>query len=123
MLVAALLLVLIAAALGTALAVQFLRPTSAASAPWPLAACHGVFGIGGLAFLVIALLRGPPRGLDQGTATFGTISAVLMGLAAAAGFVVLSRHVMTGRRAGGLIGIHATLAVGGVVILAAYLLA
>jgi len=136
MLIVAFIILGCAVALGSALAVLHLRtPTDATSlpasrpvarplawpVPWPLGALHGLLGIGGLICLLLAL-RGPARGLAQGTASFGAIAATLFALAALAGGGILVRHLRRKRRAGALIGIHATLAVGGFVILAAYLL-
>lgn len=120
MLFAAFIILGSAALLGTALAILHLR-VEAGAAPWPLRVLHGILGIGGLACLVF-VLRGPPRGLDEGTASFGMIGAVLITLAALFGVGVLAAHIK-GRRAGTLIGIHATLAVGGIVVLTAYLFA
>jgi hypothetical protein len=120
MLIAAFIGLAAALVLGTALAVVYLRDTPAA--PWPLRTLHGLLGIGGLSCLLLSL-RGPPRGLDQGVASFGAISAGLVAFAALAGVGVLFIHVVKKRRAGSLIGLHATLAVTGFVILAAYLLA
>jgi hypothetical protein len=96
--------------------------TAATAAPWPLAALHALLAIGGLACLAIAL-RGPPRGLDQGTASFGLISAVLIAIAALLGGRMLMLRLRKRRRTGMLIGIHATFAIGGFVILMAYVLA
>jgi hypothetical protein len=112
----------VAVLLGAALAILYLRSDAARAAPWPLSALHGCFAVGGL-FCLILSLRGPPRGLDQGTASFAAISAVLIALAAFVGIGVLLMHRVKRRRAGTLIGLHATLAVSGFVILAAYLLA
>ena len=112
----------VAVLLGGALAVPYLRGGSAQAAPWPVAALHGVIGITGLSGLVMAL-RGPPRGLDQGTVMFGAIAAALFALAALAGLVILYMHRGRKRRAGSLIGLHATLAISSFVVLAAYLFA
>lgn len=111
----------IAVLLGTAIAVFYLRTGTRVPAPWPFAALHGIFAIGGLACLVLAL-QGPPRGLDRGTASFGAISATLLALAALAGGAVLTVRLLKQRRPGTLIALHATLAVSGFVILAAYVL-
>jgi hypothetical protein len=111
-----------AVALGTALAIIYLRGGTAPAIPWPLRTLHGLLGIGGLSCLLLSL-RGPPRGLDQGVASFGAISAGLIAFAALAGLGILFVHVVKKRRAGPLIGLHATLAVTGFVILAAYLAA
>jgi len=124
MLIAAFMILGFAVLLGSALAVLHLRTQPrAASWPvaWPLGALHGLLGIGGLLCLVLAL-RGPPRGLAQGTASFGAIAATLFALAALAGGAILAAHLRKRRRAGALIGVHAALAVSGFVILAAYLL-
>lgn len=104
--------------LGSLLAVLYLRTTGAASAPWLLALMHGALGIGGLGVLALTL-RGPPRGLGQGTGSFGMISFGLLALATIAGIGLLVAHWRR-QRAGMLLGLHATLAVGGFVILTAY---
>lgn len=110
-----------AALLGSTLAVFHLRGATAPAAPWPLAALHGLLGLTGLSCLVLAL-GGSPGRLDQGVSTFGDISAALIALAALAGGGVLTAHLQK-RRSGTLIGLHAMLAVSGVVVLAAYLFA
>lgn len=120
MLIAAFAALAVAVALGTALAMVYLRGEDAAALPWPLGAIHGLLGIGGLCCLALAL-RGPPRGVTLGVGSFGAISATLITLAALAGFAVLYR-LLKRKRPGSLIGLHATLAVSGFVILAAYLL-
>lgn len=111
----------IAALLGSALAVSHLRENATAPS-WPFGALHGLIAIGGLVLLALAL-RGPPRGLDQGTASFGAIAAALIALAAAAGLALLGTRLRKRRPAGALIGLHATLAIGGFVVLIAYVLA
>ena len=67
-------------------------------------------------------LRGPPRGLDQGVASFGIIATSLITLAALIGVALLATRIFKTRIAGIMIGIHATLGVSGFVILAAYVL-
>ena len=106
--------------MGTALAI--LHAHGQGSVPWPFGVVHGLAGFGGFGCLVLAL-QGPPRGLAQGTASFGMIGAVLIALAALAGLAIFAAFRMKRRRAGTLIGIHATLAVCGFVILAAYVFA
>jgi hypothetical protein len=119
MLLTAFIVLGLAVLFGTALAVLHLRTPSGATAPWQ--AAHGLIGIGGLICLALAL-RGPPRGLAQGTASFGTIAVVLIALAALAGGGLLAARLRNRRPTGALIGVHAALAVSGFVILAAYLL-
>jgi hypothetical protein len=105
--------------IGSALAVLYLR---SGRVPVPAAALHGLIGLAGFLWLLLAL-RGPPRGLATGTSSFGAVAAVLIAFAALAGGTILAAHRLKPRLAGTLIGVHATLAVSGVVILAAYLLA
>lgn len=122
MLNAAFVIIASAALLGiTMLAVQHMRAKTAAAGPRLIALLHGLLGIGGLICLAWAL-RGPPRGLDQGTSSFGLISATLIALAALIGGGVVVLHLLGKWIPGTLIGIHATLAVSGFVILAAYVL-
>ena len=121
MLNAAFIVLGIAVLLGCVLAVLHLR-TGAAPPPWPFGALHGLVAVAGLGLLTLAL-RGPPRGLEQGTGAFGIIAAVLIALAALAGTALLAARLRKKRLPGTLIGIHATLAVGGFVILLAYVIA
>jgi hypothetical protein len=119
MLTAAFVLFTIAVALGATLAVLHLRTNRTAAPPWPLGALHGSLALVGLACLALAL-RGPPRGVQLGTASFGIIAAVLFVLAALLGARLLTARIFGKRIGGGTIAIHATLAVSGFVILAAY---
>jgi hypothetical protein len=118
MLIAAFVILAVAVLLGSVLAVLNLQ-TEGSTPLWSLAALHGLLAVGGLGCLALAL-RGPPRGLDQGVASFGIIATVLITLAALIGVVLLATRIFKTRIAGIMIGIHATLAVGGFVILAAY---
>ena len=119
MLVAAFVILTVVVMLGSVLAVLHLRIEGHTAPPWPLAALHGLLAIVGLCCLALAL-RGPPRGLDQGTASFGTIAAALITMAALVGVGLLAAHVFKRRIAGIMVGVHATLAVSGFVVLAAY---
>ena len=122
MLVAAFVILGVVVLLGSVLAVLHLRVNAATTPSWPLAALHGLLAIGGLCCLALAL-GGPPRGLDQGTASFGIIATAMIALAALVGAGLLAARVLKRRIAGIMIGIHATLAVSGFVILAAYVFA
>jgi hypothetical protein len=119
MLVAAFIILAVAVFLGSVLAVLHLQTEGRATPHWGLPALHGLLAISGLCCLALAL-RGPPRGLDQTTASFGLIAAALFTMAALVGGGLLAAHVFKKRIAGIMIGIHATLAVSGFVILAAY---
>ena len=120
MLIAAFVILGVAVLLGSVLALLHLRE-GAAEPPWPLGALHGLLAIGGLGGLILTL-GGPPRGLEQGTASFGAIAAVACA-AAAAGAALFTARLRKRRLPAMLIGIHATFAVGGFVVLAAYVFA
>jgi hypothetical protein len=120
MLNAAFALLTIAVLFGSLLAIAYLRE-GAAAAPWPFGALHGLIALGGLAILTLAL-RGLPRGAEQGTGSFGLIAAALLALAALAGLAQLALRLRGRRPPGALIGAHATLAVGGFVVLLVYVL-
>lgn len=111
---------LLAVLVGSLLAVLDM-PTGTATPHWPLAALHGIAALGGLGCLALAL-RGPVRGLDQGTASFGTISAWLLATAALLGLSLLAARLRKRRLPGFQIGMHASLAASGFVLLAAYFL-
>ena len=122
MLIAAYVVLGTAVLLGSGLAVMHLRSDGAVAPPWTLAALHGLVGVAGLGCLLLAL-QGPPRGLDSGTATFGTIAAALVAAAALLGAGFLAARLRGRAPSGSLIIGHATLAVSGFVILTAYVLA
>ena len=111
----------VAVLLGIALAALGLRGKGEAP-PRALAWLHGILAPAGLGSLLLAL-RGPPRGLGLGIAGFGVAAAVLIALAALVGCAMLGTHLLRRRLPAALIAIHATLAVSGFVILAAYLFA
>lgn len=122
MLVAAFDVFAVVVLLGSALAVLQLRANGAAPPPMLVGLLHGVLAIVGLCCLILAL-RGPPRGVAQGMASFGLIATVLLAGAALAGAGMLAARVLKKRMSGTMIGIHATLAVSGFVVLAAYVFA
>ncbi len=121
MLLLSFVLLLIAALLGTALAALHLRAGHTRPPRWPFGALHGLLGTVGIGGLLLAL-RGPPRGEAMGVGAFGRIAAVLLAVAMLAGLAVLIARLRCRRVPGLVIGIHATIAVSGVVILAAYTL-
>jgi hypothetical protein len=121
MAIAAFIIVAMAVLSGSALGIMHLQTEGRTTPPWLLAALHGIFGIGGFGCLVLALSR-PARGHDQTIGSFGMIATALIALTALLGvsFIATRRKKPP---AGILIGIHATLAVSGFVILAAYVFA
>jgi hypothetical protein len=122
MLTGALILLLLAALAGSWLAILHFAGRTPERTPWPVAALHAVLALGGFALLLIALI-GPPRPAGGGTQGFGAAAALLFGLAALFGGGIFLRFRYRRTSAAGLVGVHATLAVFGIAILAAYVLA
>ncbi len=114
-------LLVVAALLGFALAALHLRTGAAALPWWWLGAVHGLLGFVGLIVLLLAL-QGPPRGVALGVGSFGESAAVLLALALLVGLAILVARLRYRRISGLAIGAHATLAISGLVILAAYTL-
>jgi hypothetical protein len=122
MLIAAFVILGIAVLMGSLLAVSHLYTGRALIRSQSIAAVHGLLAIGGFICLMLAL-RGPSRGGQTGTASFGMVAAGLIALASLAGgrmFVAHLRKMPVSQMA---IGVHATLAVSGFVVLAAYIFA
>ena len=109
----------VAVAMGTGAAVLSLR--RGMPGPSVVAVTHGCVALAGYALMLVAI-SGSSRGAATGTQSFGVIAAVFLGLAVIAGLALLWQRRMRKRLSGGLIGVHATLAVTGFVILAAYVL-
>ena len=118
---AALTVLVIAVLLGSWLAVLHFDGRMPDRVPWVLALTHAAVALGGFALLALAL-QGPTRGADQGTGRFGLAAAVLFALAIAVGLAILLRFRVGRKKAAGLVGLHAMLAVIAIVILAAYVL-
>ena len=107
--------------LGAALAIQVLRRATQAPPP-ALVRLHGFAALLSYGVLVVGLM-GPPRGAATGTQFFGLTAAILLLVAAAIGLFSLVLHYRRKRLPGIAIGIHASVAIFGYVILAVYLLA
>ena len=116
----ALAILCIAALIGAALAVGYLRRPAARPARRALPACHGAVGAAGLAVLLAALGRGLPRSA-MGTAGFGRTSAALVAFALVLGLAIASASWRGRRPAGALVGVHAAAAIAGLVVLWALL--
>ncbi len=113
---------LAAAVAGSVLAILQLRSDGPPPVPWPVGAAHGLAGAAGVTLLVLALQRpGPPA--PPGIGGFRLAAAVVLGLAMLAGLVILAVRLRRGRFGSGVVGVHATLAITGLAILAARLLA
>ena len=108
--------------LGGALAIQVMR--APAKPPSRLLAwLHGIAVLISYGALIDALLTEPARGVATGTQSFGVVAAILLLLAALIGSASLWLHLKRNRMQGIAIGIHASVAIFGYVILAVYLLA
>ncbi len=86
---------------------------------WLPGALHGALGVAGL-LLLLAGLSGPARGVTTGVASFGRVAAVLVGVAALAGAVVFVGRLRGRGPSAVVLGVHASLAVAGLVMLVAY---
>ncbi len=111
--------VLTAGSLGGLLLIALSQIPATRRLAWPGVA-HGLLGLAGFTLLLLGL-RGPARGIAQGAGSFGTAAAVLVGLALLGGGAVAWSRFRQARPALVAIGVHATLGVAGLVMLAAYL--
>ena len=110
---------LTAALIGIVLGAMHLAAGRAVRVPWPAWVLHGLLGATGLAILLLGL-RGPPRGVAMGVSGFGRFAAVVLVAALLVGLVILSGRLRRRPVSVLTLGLHATLAIGGVVVLAAY---
>jgi hypothetical protein len=112
--------------LGAALAIQILRRASHVPSRL-LAWLHGIAALLSYGVLIVALSgasRGQQaRGAATGTQSFGLTAAILLLVAALVGILSLVLHQRRKRMPGIAIGVHASVAIFGYVILAVYLLA
>lgn len=108
-----------AAAIGAGLALALLRGARAKPPPRAIASVHGILGGAGLVALVAALRDGLPK-TGMGLSGFGAIGAGLLGIAFALGLALFAagRHR---RPPGALVGVHASLAIAGFVMVLAIL--
>lgn len=113
-------ILVLGALLGAGLALPYLRGKQARRAPWPVAALHGVLGPAGFLVLLAALWQGNvPRAV--GTAGFGPVSAVLLGIAFVLGVTIAAAALRRRRPAATLVAAHASVAIAGLVVLWALL--
>ena len=112
--------ILTAAAAG-GMALVVLSQVASVRVRWP-GILHGSLGTAG--FILLALgLRGPARGAEQGAGSFGITAAALVGAAVLLGATILIARMRHRPPSMLAVGVHATLAVGGLVLLAAYVAA
>jgi hypothetical protein len=96
---------------------QWARPTGRI---WTPGALHGLLGLAGLAALTLGL-REPTRATQSGAGQFGIIAAVLLACAVLCGAVMFLARATARKPPGLMLGLHATFAVGGVIMLVAYI--
>ena len=89
---------------------------------WLPGAAHGLTGLAGFVLLLLGL-RGPPRGVQIGASGFGAVAAALIGLGLVLGLAVVVSRLRRRPISPLALGIHATLAIAGLVMLAAYVAA
>lgn len=121
MLLTSFVILLAAALIGIVLAALHLGAGRSVAIPWPAWMLHGTLGVAGFAALLLGL-RGPPRGVAMGVGGFGRVAAVLLALALLAGAPILFGRLRRRPISVLTLGLHATLAIGGVVVLSAYAL-
>ncbi len=98
------------------LAIPFLRGKEVRRAPWLVTLGHGLLGAAGFGVLLAALWNGVPAS-GMGTAGFAPAAAVLLALALALGMLIALASFRRGRPAALLVGVHASLAIAGLVVL------
>jgi asparagine N-glycosylation enzyme membrane subunit Stt3 len=103
---------------GSVLAVYYARGVE----PWPPHAAappiHGAVGATSLIVLLLALDRGLPSS-QMGTSGFAPIAAGLLAAALGLGLALALLSWRRGRPGGALVGVHASLAIAGFVLLLA----
>ncbi|HUB12276.1 MAG TPA: hypothetical protein VMB34_09985 [Acetobacteraceae bacterium] len=112
-------LLVLAACIGLALATLHLTAARLRPLRWPVWAMHGLLGAAGFSVLLLCL-GGPPRGAAMGVAGFGRVAAILLGLTLLAGLEILFERLRHHRLPVLMVGLHATLAIAALTVLAAY---
>lgn len=119
MLADAVLLLLAALAFGAVLAIVQLRSARPARIPLPVGVLHASLGACGT--VLAALASSEAAAARAGAGGFRRIGVALLGFALAVGLVMLRRRILGRRLTTTMVGIHALLAISGVVVLGAYL--
>ena len=119
MLADAVLVLLAALAFGAVLAIVQFGRAGPPRIPLPVGILHALLGAGGTG--LAALAPSEAGAAQAGAGGFQRIGVALLCLALAVGLVILRRRVLGRRLTTSLVGIHAFLAISGVVVLSAYL--
>ena len=123
MLLSSLCLIGAAVTLGLGLAIWYLQSEGRRIPPFALAALHGALAVSGFILLLIVLSGPlPPKGDMYGAPLMGRIAAGFLVLALLTGLLPLNARLRRRRLPlpSLVIGMHATMAISGVVILAAF---
>ncbi|WP_158742705.1 hypothetical protein [Acidisphaera sp. L21] len=86
---------------------------------WAVGAAHGGLALVTFVLLLVGL-RGPARGVEFGAGAFGRIAAVLVAITLLIGAGLLAARLRRRAPSPLVIGLHATLGVAALVMLAAY---
>jgi hypothetical protein len=121
MLLAAVLVLCVAALAGLTLAMLHGSLPDGRRVPWAAGIAHGAVGAAGLALLALGLWRSPVHGAQQGATTFGPLALALICGTLLLGAAPVLARLRKRRPPIMALGLHATLAVMGIVLLAAYL--
>jgi len=122
MMTAALILLLIAVLFGCWLAFLHFDGRPPEAVPWALALMHAGLALVGFLLLVVTFREPAPHAVSGGMAVFGRTAITLLTGAIAVGLGLLARFRLRKKGAEALVGIHATLAISGIVVLAVYVL-
>ncbi len=96
---------------------QTVRPSMQ---PWWPGALHGMLGAASFGLLLLGL-GGPRRGVEQGAGSFGSLAAWFVAAALGLGLLLALARLRRRPPSMMVVGVHATLGVAGLVLLATYL--
>lgn len=104
---------------GLGLASLHLGASALARRAWLLGLGHGALGVAGFLAL-LPVLAGPPRGVAMGAGGFGRVAAALLAAALLLAMVLLRARLRQRALPVLVIGLHASVAICGLVLLAAW---
>ncbi len=108
-----------ASVFGLGLAGLHLAEVPAVRRLWAVGLLHGLMGVAGLAVL-LPVLAGPTRGAASGATQFGGVAAGLLALGLLPAGLLLRARLRRRPMPALAMGLHATAAIGGLVVLAAW---
>ena len=114
-----LVLLCITSVFGLTLAGMHLAEVPVVRRLWAVGLLHGLIGLAGLAVL-LPVLAGPARGAASGATQFGAVAAGLLAFGLLPAGLLLRARVRRRPLPALAMGLHATAAIGGLVVLAAW---